>query len=302
LKIPFRDILYELASVGDLPLPQPSPPSNKRERDAESPVPFSTPPSHTLPPPNDALRRIAGSRRVSKDLPMSMPPPPLPQLVHRHHTPPQPQDLMPLYSESPAEPLHQPPLSPRQYFALPMYSNELAGLPLHGKVSFLPGEQPLSNQNLWYPPIARSSTSRSTTASGTPAPNLSSSMYGHRDSDVTQISTMTQGYSAGDRKGGGMMDMTESAAIFEELAALSYASGGAQAGAGLFSGPVGGAMPLEGMYGGQLSGSGHSQQESQIRFSDVFPQHQQQEQLSMQYPTVDPDMMVMWSTAPTGFE
>lgn len=113
---------------------------------------------------------------------------------------------------------------------------------------------------------------------------------------------MAQGHSAGDGEGGAMMDMTES--IFEELAALSYASGGAPAGAGSFSGPVGGAMPLEGMYGGQLLGSGHAQQESQIRFSDVFPQHQRQhqEQLSVQYPPVDPDMMVMWSTAPTGFE
>ena len=113
---------------------------------------------------------------------------------------------------------------------------------------------------------------------------------------------MTQGYSAGDGEDGGMMGMTESARIFEELAASSYALGGPHAGVGLFSAPAGGAMPVEGMFGGQLSGSGHSQQESQIRFSDIFPQHQQQEQLSVQYPPVDPDMMVMWSTAPTGFE
>lgn len=234
---------------------------------------------------------------------MSMPSPPLPQPVHRQHPPPpQPQDHRPLYSQSPAEPLHQPPLSPRQYFALPMYSNELAALPLHGKVSYLPGDQPRSNQNLWYPPIAHSSTSKYTTASGTTAPNSSSSLYEYLNPGATQISTMTQGHSAGNGEGGGLMDMTESAAIFEELAALSYASGGAHAGAGLVRGPVGGAMPLEGIYGRQLSGSGHSQQESQIRFSDVFPQHQQEEHLSVQYPPVDPDMMVMWSTAPTGFE
>jgi len=32
------DVLYELASVGDLPLPMPSPPSAKRERDSDSPI------------------------------------------------------------------------------------------------------------------------------------------------------------------------------------------------------------------------------------------------------------------------
>ncbi|RDB28769.1 Activator of stress genes 1 [Hypsizygus marmoreus] len=63
------DILCELACVGDLPLPKPSPPvSNKRERGADSPLTSSTnatnSPSSTAP---DTPRTIAGTRRVTRE-------------------------------------------------------------------------------------------------------------------------------------------------------------------------------------------------------------------------------------------
>lgn len=59
------DILYELVSVGDLPLPQASPnPSNKRERDSDGPL-NADPPSTNTSPPVEGSRVIAGSRRVS---------------------------------------------------------------------------------------------------------------------------------------------------------------------------------------------------------------------------------------------
>lgn len=47
------DVLYELASVGDLPLPMPSPPSAKRERDSDSPISLqsSTSTGSRAPPP-----------------------------------------------------------------------------------------------------------------------------------------------------------------------------------------------------------------------------------------------------------
>ncbi|KAI1786446.1 fungal-specific transcription factor domain-containing protein [Ganoderma leucocontextum] len=68
------DILYELASVGDLPLPQASPaPSNKRERDSDSPVSSgaisiaSDSPSGSAVVAVESYRAFAGSRRVSKD-------------------------------------------------------------------------------------------------------------------------------------------------------------------------------------------------------------------------------------------
>ena len=58
------DILYELVSVGDLPLPQASPnPSNKRERDSDDP--WNAEVSNTNAPPVEGSRIIAGSRRVS---------------------------------------------------------------------------------------------------------------------------------------------------------------------------------------------------------------------------------------------
>lgn len=59
------DILYELVSVGDLPLPQANPnPSNKRERDSDSPLTAESSGTNTSPPV-EGSRIIAGSRRVS---------------------------------------------------------------------------------------------------------------------------------------------------------------------------------------------------------------------------------------------
>ncbi|KAI0819293.1 fungal-specific transcription factor domain-containing protein [Trametes gibbosa] len=65
------DILYELASVGDLPLPQASPaPNHKRERDSDSPMSSAAPtPASDSCVPSPSERAMAGSRRVSKDAP-----------------------------------------------------------------------------------------------------------------------------------------------------------------------------------------------------------------------------------------
>ncbi|KAF8625882.1 hypothetical protein AX15_005149 [Amanita polypyramis BW_CC] len=59
------DILYELASAGELPLPHPSPPSsNKRERDEESDG--NTPRLSSTFEIHDGSRPIIGSKRVSR--------------------------------------------------------------------------------------------------------------------------------------------------------------------------------------------------------------------------------------------
>lgn len=63
------DIMYELASVSELPLPRASPPaSNKRERGADSPT-SSSPNTNTTNSPNysgpETPRIVAGSRRVA---------------------------------------------------------------------------------------------------------------------------------------------------------------------------------------------------------------------------------------------
>ncbi|KAL0953207.1 hypothetical protein HGRIS_004462 [Hohenbuehelia grisea] len=128
------DILVELASVGELPLPQPSPaPSNKREREEDSPVSSSATPPRTLAP--EKPRHVAGSRRVSGKEPAhssfsSMAPPP-------QTTQPQPQS-----SES------------SQSVFLPVYSEELARLPLRGQLSFSGRETHPGNPAgaYWYPP------------------------------------------------------------------------------------------------------------------------------------------------------
>ncbi|KAG1884638.1 hypothetical protein F4604DRAFT_1976896 [Suillus subluteus] len=61
-KAMFVDILYERASVGDLPLPQPSPPGRpKCEHDSDSPI--FTPPTTS---PSEVPRTITRSHRIGR--------------------------------------------------------------------------------------------------------------------------------------------------------------------------------------------------------------------------------------------
>ncbi|PBK73560.1 hypothetical protein ARMSODRAFT_638994 [Armillaria solidipes] len=62
------DILYELASVGELPLPHPGvSPSNKREHDSDSPLSVGSPPTDysDIDATNSGSRPIKSNRRVS---------------------------------------------------------------------------------------------------------------------------------------------------------------------------------------------------------------------------------------------
>ncbi|KAH7926384.1 hypothetical protein BV22DRAFT_1063146 [Leucogyrophana mollusca] len=116
------DVLYELASVGDLPLPQPSPTGAvKRDRDSDSNSPASAvsaaPSTVSLP---EVSRNIAGSRRVSRDVQLQQ----------------------------------QRSLPPTNSFSLPVYSNELGSLPLHGQGDFPSLD---STQSVWYSPMANTS-------------------------------------------------------------------------------------------------------------------------------------------------
>ncbi|KAF5374528.1 hypothetical protein D9615_009070 [Tricholomella constricta] len=100
------DIMYELASVGELPLPNPSPPANnKRERDSDSPASSTT---HSTNSPSvagsETPRTIAGSRRVKS-------------LVQ----------------------LHQQPEQQTTPFPLPLYSNELGRYPMDTQAQFVTG-------------------------------------------------------------------------------------------------------------------------------------------------------------------
>lgn len=105
-----RDIIYELASVGDLPLPNSTPLySNKRERDTDSPASTRTSdaiPSSLLSP--NTTRSIVGSGRVKENIRQSF--------------------------------LNAEPAEPWGAYSLPVYSEELGRLPVHGE--FLPQGQP----------------------------------------------------------------------------------------------------------------------------------------------------------------
>ena len=181
-----RDILYELASVGDLPLPQASPaPSNKRERDSDSPVSSGAISIASDSPRGNMLvesyRTFAGSRRVSKD--------------HNGSTL---KDGPSLAAATFAQPLPRPPsalpaaasaaasdaekhaanadgsggaASPS--FALPVHTDELGRLPLHPgfNVSYAGGwqDQPQSQAQAQAQPSQVQAQQQQPVGSGGPA-------------------------------------------------------------------------------------------------------------------------------------
>jgi hypothetical protein len=108
-----RDLLYELASVGDLPLPQPTQSSAKRERDSDSPI---------------SMQSSAGTSTSGRT-----PARPTAPLPHQHVSV-SPPYVDPLYSQHPADAFAQPaPPQPSQNFAyahLPTHSDELARVPV----------------------------------------------------------------------------------------------------------------------------------------------------------------------------
>ena len=110
------DILYELVSVGDLPLPQASPnPSNKRERDSDSPL--STEVSNVdTSPPVEGSRVIAGSRRVSGAKKTMQK-----QTVTQGH-----------------------PIQSENEFQLPIHTHDLGKMPLHPIAEYPTGVGPSS--------------------------------------------------------------------------------------------------------------------------------------------------------------
>ncbi|KAJ3796205.1 fungal-specific transcription factor domain-containing protein [Lentinula aff. detonsa] len=144
------DILYELASVGDLPLPNASPmATNKRERGADSPMSATgtSESSPALSPSNTPLTRdlraIAGSRRVSAAMPISGN---FDHLAGATTAKSLTRSALPESSH-----LNDSP-SGMQLFSLPVYSDELGRLPLHGQVNFLSRPHPNSQSLEWCPP------------------------------------------------------------------------------------------------------------------------------------------------------
>ncbi|EIW57140.1 uncharacterized protein TRAVEDRAFT_125896 [Trametes versicolor FP-101664 SS1] len=108
------DILYELASVGDLPLPQASPAPNKRERDSDSPI--ATPSHHGFdsPPPSVPSTSLASATFAQ----------PL-------RTPSQSQPATSDSEKIAATPTPNAGNGGSSFFALPVHTEELGRLPLH---------------------------------------------------------------------------------------------------------------------------------------------------------------------------
>lgn len=154
----FWDILAELASAGDLPLPQLSTvPSNKR-REREPNGASSTPTdnsSETATPPTASpvgedigARSIKTNRRVGSmgtgpSVGVDMRTPEQSRETGYVQQPREQNFILPNTSQNhaaqPLPPYHYSQQQPRQPFSPPMYSDELSRLPLHGT---FPIEQP----------------------------------------------------------------------------------------------------------------------------------------------------------------
>jgi hypothetical protein len=340
----FRDTLSELTRIGDLPLPQPNPPANKRRWDSEAPMAFLSPPKDDSPLPSDAPSRL---QRVTSHVPTPMRHLPLPQETRSaaQEDQSQTQDqlrLLPLPQLSQVHrPLHAHHLSdslqspqPSECYRLPMYSNELAILPPHGKFS-ITGQSLLDyrSHSYWYPPTELGSGSGSTTT------NITSSIIGNSDTSSssstfsywypivteTKPSTQRDGVIGGGL--GSLMNTTDSSAMYNHAAPFNYHPGAPDSDTGSYvaptrsnrnsyagsSSPSGGSYAAPavsstshaastlagnsmGMYRGQSSGGGmvYAPQGSHLRLVDSDAEQPQT-------PYIDSDSMSTWSTAPTEF-
>jgi len=170
----FRDVLYNLASIGDLPLLQPSHgPSQKRERDSDNPVgslqsaPSDSPsdapsPGSPTKVPGDSTRVFASNHRV-------------PYGGHQPQIPPQQHDNLEHMSSQLQPGMTSHPSSSSMSnisdasLTLPIYSQELGSLPLHHGFS----SDVLSGNMLEMPPPIASPSSSDVTMD----PNAMFSMF-----------------------------------------------------------------------------------------------------------------------------
>lgn len=284
----FRDILCELATMGDFPLPQPSPPAtNKRRRYSESSM-FG---EHTYDAmlSVDTLRDIAGSQRVNGDASTPISLPLLPQQIFSAGE----QQEQPIRLQHPSNSQEQPP-SPRQ-FALPMYSNDLARLPDdYGQTTFSTmGQSPHDHQTYWYPSsaggqyVSGGENPVTNFFASTPSCVASGSFSG---SDFTGMESAVREMLAA-----GSEDMARHYPL-----SLSPSEGRST---GSSTTLMGDSISVDAVYReSQFGGSrmSHSNPHTPVGSGSLRLPHVEQQQL--QYPEVDQDMLSMWSTVPSGFE
>lgn len=332
-----RDILYELASVGDLPLPQ-NLPSNKRERDSDSPISATVSETANTPPLPDGPRTLAGSKRVNKDSISRSP-------LQQYHQTPALRRHQPLPTTAPTTEIsetlmldsttHSSPASSsmtqsqrqQELYALPLYSNELGRIPLHGEVKFstqaqtppqpipssssqphpqhshphIPQHQAIDPGGFWY------------TFEQAQMRGLQSMGMGPEGPLVEQSSTSVPSSLGGPDTlsgpggGGGSTSQSDADFIFGQLAAMGYPA------------PFSATLPhmLNGMGMGMLGTQELREQgmlQQQQRFGPSSPNPGVGPGVSggmggaggsgeqEEHGFLDSDTLAMWSAAPTGFE
>ncbi|KAI0787277.1 fungal-specific transcription factor domain-containing protein [Fomes fomentarius] len=271
------DILYELASVGDLPLPQASPaPSHKRERDSDSPVPSAV--SLAADPSRCGIsienRTIAGNRRISKEVPSLA--------AATFAQPSRAQSAVPL-SESDQQ---LPPSTSSgtastsstvtPSFALPLHTEELGRLPLHPgfNVSYAGDWQHQPHVSSIPTPTSSAPSQTSVTYDPGASGLLGAPQFDPRLMAMYNLQQQPSGFGGQMYATGGTPAPSEpspfATQLPQDMRAMAAAGGGGAPGMG---GPGG-------MSGGVQGQAVLSSEE--MAFAD--------------------NTLAMWSTAPTGFE
>ncbi|KAJ2936610.1 hypothetical protein H1R20_g483, partial [Candolleomyces eurysporus] len=321
------DILYELASVGDLPLPQPSPPTHKRERDGESSASSPDVKPEGLALGQDGPRPMAGSKRVTgatqqRQLsgPLSTPVQVQDVDLVRHVQQPSPDMTA---GSTPHQHSPQQQQQQQQYFSLPVYSDELGRIPLHGQIEFSSSQQPqsMNHQQYWYsgsqqpgaPGTASVNVNVNVNVSSSPTQPISMPVSAggrpigqeqqqHPPQGI-QTPTPPSGYhgampdgSAGAMTPGAQQIYNHQHQLGVMAYPAGYHGGSGSSGAGPSSrrqhGPE-----------GHYAAIGRGQPQPQYQYPPSQQPHQQpQQQPGSQQNFVDSDTMTMWSNAPTGFE
>ena len=264
------DILYELVSVGDLPLPQASPnPSNKRERDSDSPLSAEVSNTNTSPPV-EGSRMIAGSRRVSGAK----------RAMQQQTT------------------MQERPTQPRNEFQLPIHTHDLGKIPLHPIAEYPvgPGPSSMGQQGQAEQPNQEQPLQRHW---------VDPSAFGYLN--VPIIAPTVPPMPAGgipanvDNTGGSLFSIDP--LIYDDmmnnfgcdLYASAIVSGG---GGQTFGNLLGGGFGLPSLNQGQPGPQSQTQQQQQ--------QQQVNQMMMMNMPgseaLANPDALAMWTNTPNGFE
>ena len=258
------DILYELVSVGDLPLPQASPnPSNKRERDSDSPLSAEASNTNTSPPV-EGSRVIAGSRRVSGAK----------KAMQR-------QTMMP-----------ENPVQLGNEFQLPIHTQDLGKMPLHPIAEYPAGVGPSL--------MSQGQAGESDQEQPSQRHWVDPSVFGYLNVPITAptVPPMPAGGIPASVDGAGASLLSIDPLIYDDmitnfgggLYASAIASGN---GGQMFGNLFGGGFGLSSLVQGQPGPQSQAQQQLNQSMMMNIPGSEA---------LANPDTLAMWTNAPNGFE